>query len=221
MIQSSDHRYWLDKWERSDIGFHQPKPHPLLKQFFHVLQLAKNARVFVPLCGASIDMIWLLEQGYQVVGIELSELACESFFATHKLPFTTSKTGDFTLYQNPSITLICGDYFKLTRDLLGPVDAVYDRAALIALTKEQRAKYVQHLFKLVDSQTKTFIITIIYDEQTMQGPPFPVFSSEVQSLYSKHQSIKLIHEQTIKSISQHLQAKGLKEASEQVYCTIV
>lgn len=163
-------------------------------------------------------MIWLLEQGYQVVGIELSELACESFFATHKLPFTTSKTGDFTIYQNPSITLICGDYFKLTRDLLGPVDAVYDRAALIALTKEQRAKYVHHLFQMLDSKTKLFIITIIYDEQTMQGPPFPVFSAEVQSLYGKHQPIKLIHEQAVKNIADDLQGKGLKEAYEQVYC---
>ena len=37
------------------------------------LGLAKGAAVLVPLCGKSLDLVWLAEQGHAVIGVELAE----------------------------------------------------------------------------------------------------------------------------------------------------
>mgnify|MGYP000400918887 CR=1 FL=1 len=60
--------FWHDKWNNNEIGFDQDQPNPLLVEHWQALNLEANARVFVPLCGKSIDMVWLLHQGHQGVG---------------------------------------------------------------------------------------------------------------------------------------------------------
>ena len=212
-----DKQFWLKKWEVTEIGFNQPKPHALLVQYFNGLNLAPNARVFVPLCGKSIDMLWLAKQGCQVVGIELSDIACEAFFTEHQLPYKMNKVDELIIYESPDITLICGDYFKLTQAILGHVDAIYDRAALIALPDDLRKRYVAHLFELISLKTKIFLISLIYHQSDMEGPPFVVSEKEVNDLYGKNSNIKKICSEEIKKIAPHLKAKGLKKAFEEAY----
>ncbi len=212
-----DKQYWLDKWEISDIGFNQPKPHHLLTKYFGNLSLKPKARVFVPLCGKSIDILWLLEAGYQVVGIEISDIACEDFFKEHRLSYKASKQRDFMFYQGHHITLICGDFFGLTQDILGPVDAVYDRAALIALPSQERKQYAAHMIQLTPSNAQLFLITLKYTQAEFQGPPFSVSTEEVNMLYQKHLEIEFTHCAEIRKIAPHLQTKGLKKAFEEVH----
>lgn len=215
-----DKAYWLEKWDKLDIGFHQTKPHALLIKHFHDLALPKNSRVFVPLCGASIDMFWLIEQGYTVIGAELSMSACETFFETHQLAYTTQKQSGFIIFSNPKITLLCGDFFKLPKDMLGTIDAVYDRAALVALPQKQRFLYVRHLLELTNRATQYFIISIIYDIHEMEGPPFAVSDIEIYQLYRKRHLLSKVSSVEIKKIAPHLRDKGLLKVYEELYRTL-
>lgn len=210
--------YWQQRWQANEIGFNQPRPHALLQRYFSVLDLKKGERVFVPLCGKSIDMLWLVSQGYELVGVELSALACKAFFIENNISFTIKQTEHFTIFQGEKITLLAGDFFALTKEILGKVAAVYDRAALIALPLELRQRYAAHLITLLDTPATLFLITTPYDPNTMQGPPFSVDETEVTHLYGDHFHIQQLYNKVLKAIPTHLQAKGLAEANEQVYC---
>ena len=69
--------FWLNKWRIKQIGFHRSQPNPALINYCSLLNLPQNSRIFVPLCGKTLDIAWLLQQGYQVVGIDLSPIAIE------------------------------------------------------------------------------------------------------------------------------------------------
>lgn len=215
-----DGNYWQQKWQSNDIGFNQSKPNPLMVKYFESLHLKQGSRVFVPLCGKSIDMLWLVEQGYRVIGVELSTLACTAFFEEHHIPVTVTQSQYFTYYQSDSITLLAGDFFNLSPIILGDVDAVFDRAALVALPQSLRLRYKDFLTQLLPLKTSIFLIAFTYDKCVMQGPPFSVDQNEVTALYSTDFNIQLLFDEPIKKIKPHLQAKGLTSASEQVYCLI-
>ena len=72
-----DESFWFQRWESNNIGFHQSEANPLLVNAFTELALAKGRRVFLPLCGKTLDIAWLLSKGYRVAGAELSELAID------------------------------------------------------------------------------------------------------------------------------------------------
>jgi thiopurine S-methyltransferase len=125
--------FWHNRWENNLTGFHLDEVNPYLKANWTSLNLKAGARVFVPLCGKSLDLIWLAAQGYEVVGIELSPRAVEAFFTENNLTAEHQKIGNLEYWQAEDISLFCGDFFALTTEILGQVDAVYDRASLIAL----------------------------------------------------------------------------------------
>lgn len=212
--------YWHQKWQSNDIGFNQFKPNPLMVRYFNSLHLKQGSRVFVPLCGKSIDMLWLAEQGYHVIGVELSTIACDAFFQGNQIPVTVTQSEHFIHYQSDNITLLAGDFFNLNKLILGDIDAVFDRAALVALPQPLRQRYVSHLMGLLSSKTCIFLIVFNYEQQMMPGPPFSVEQNEVTSLYGADFNIHLWFDELVKKISPHLQAKGLSSASEQVYCLV-
>jgi thiopurine S-methyltransferase len=76
-----DASFWHDKWQRNQIGFHEPQANPLLLAHFDSLSLRAGSRIFVPLCGKTLDINWLLARGQRVVGAELSEIAVQQLFA--------------------------------------------------------------------------------------------------------------------------------------------
>lgn len=211
--------YWLQKWQSKEIGFNQLQPNKLMQRYFPSLKLTPGSCVFVPLCGQSIDMLWLASQGYRVIGVEVSQLACHAFFKDNKIPFNIREIKDFTLYNSDQITIFAGDFFKLNQAILDKIDAVYDRAALIALPIDVRKSYSEHLIKLMPPATAMFLITMVYPQNQMQGPPFSVDEQEVKALYSAHFKIEQIYSQQAE-VPPHLQAKGLAQATEQVYSLI-
>ena len=162
-------------------------------------------------------MIWLVNQGYNVVGVELCPIACEAFYKKNNIPVSVTKMDHFTVYKSDKITLYAGDFFKLSKEILGGIDAVYDRAALIALPAELCQRYAGYLFKLIDLDTVIFLITIAYNQNEMNGPPFSVDEKEVTALYSGRFNIKQVYNKLVQAIPAHLQTKGLVQANEQVY----
>lgn len=187
--------FWHERWRKGQIGFHEPKPGRFLTAHFERLGLARGSTVFVPLCGKSLDMLWLAEQGQRVVGVELSPLACEAFFAENNLAAATPQAeGRFRVHRARQlpITLYEGDFFELSAAHLGAVDAWYDRASLIALPGELRRRYVQHLkTALLAPHTRGLLITVEYDPSTFPGPPHCVPPAEVHALWQERFHIEL------------------------------
>ena len=209
--------FWQQKWESNEIGFNQQQPNELLLRYFRTLNLRQQSRVFVPLCGKSIDMLWLVNQGYKVIGVELSQIACDAFFNENKIPVEITQSDKFTVYQSERLTLLSGDLFDLNKETLGKVDAVFDRAALIALPAELRQRYATFLMNLIEPGTPMLLITNTYDQNEMNGPPFSVDERDVFSLYGDRFNIKQLYNQPAESIPPHLRAKGLTNVSEEVY----
>ena len=159
---------------------------PLLVAHFAALGVAKPARVFLPLCGKTLDIDWLLARGYHVAGAELSQVAVEALFERLKLPPTIERpsgtTGDISRWSSPGLDIFVGDFFALSAETLGDVDAVYDRAALIALPPEMRGRYAAHLDAITQAAPQ-LLIALDYDQARMAGPPFSVDEKEVRRLY--------------------------------------
>lgn len=190
--------FWLNRWRKKEIGFHQENYNHFLKKFGdHYFKNSK--KVFIPLCGKTKDILWFLERNIQVLGVEISEIACKEFFLENQIPYSTFKEKEFRLYQSKEkpITLVQGDFFSLTKDFIekrmGIVDSIYDRASLIALPKEMRKIYVEHINKLFHKVQIYFLITMEYElEEKMKkeyqnkeyGPPFSVSEKEIFEIYS-------------------------------------
>jgi thiopurine S-methyltransferase len=171
---------WLKKWQDGETRFHQSSVHPSLSSHVQVLPKGK---VFVPLCGKSLDMLFLLERGYEVAGVELSPLACRDFFLENKLPYVIKSIGDFTLYQGEKITLWCGDYFKLPEEAWDNITGVYDRAALVALPKDLRIQYTKEMSSRLAPGNPVLLISYEYQEGEITGPPFSVTHAEIDALF--------------------------------------
>lgn len=209
--------FWLSKWQRNDIPFNQPEPNPFLVEYCNQFNLKPNSRIFVPLCGKSIDMLWLAKKGHEIIGVELSLTACEQFFKENDLPYTPSQLGPFEILKSEKITLLAGDFFVLTKDLVGKIDFVYDRAALFALPHSLRIRYAQMLTQFLSLESKMLIVTVRFDETIFEGPPFSVDEKEIRALFGSHFEIQSLYEQKVKKIADHLYARGLREAWELVF----
>ncbi len=174
---------WIQRWEQGKIGWHRDRPNSKLIEFIDCLSLQKGDCVFVPLCGKSVDMLYLLEQGYQVFGVELSLLAAEQFFKENKIEFSLKKTDKFNIYCAHNIQIYCGDFFDLSKQDLQGVVAVYDRASLIALSLDLRVKYAQHLYSIIQAGCRMLLLTLNYPQSQISGPPYAVNKDEVALLY--------------------------------------
>ncbi|KKO45380.1 thiopurine S-methyltransferase [Arsukibacterium ikkense] len=174
--------FWLQRWQSREIGFHQVAANPLLVSCFKQLALPPDSRVFIPLCGKTLDIGWLLASGYRVVGAELSEIAVKELFAELGITPTIKPVGSLQHYAGPDIEVFVGDIFKLSAANLGPVDAIYDRAALVALPATMRQDYAQHLITLSECAPQ-LVICFEYDQAMLAGPPFAVDSQQLQQLY--------------------------------------
>lgn len=178
-----DANFWHDKWARGEIAFHQPQANPLLVAHFDALELAKGDRVFLPLCGKTLDIAWLLGRGYRVAGAELSELAIKGLFESLGVQPQIEKTGALLHYYGPQIDIFVGNIFDLSAETLRPVNAVYDRAALVALPLETRKQYTRHLMDITHT-AKQLVITYEYDQSLIDGPPFSISADEIRQHYS-------------------------------------
>jgi thiopurine S-methyltransferase len=186
-----DKSFWHQRWEKTEIGFHESKPNPLLVKYFHELSLAKGRRIFVPLCGKTLDIAWLLSEGYRVAGAELSQIAIEQLFMELGMQPTISGVGDIEQWSAHNLDIFVGDIFALSKQILGPVDAVYDRAALVALPEDMRKRYSAHLTELTQ-RAPQLLICYEYDQRVMDGPPFSVSHEEVHRHYAGKYDVALI-----------------------------
>ncbi len=215
------HDFWHQRWQNNEIGFHQQEVNPYLAHYYgHLgpdLAARSNLKVFVPLCGKSQDMLWLSQNGYAVVGVEVSQIAVEDFFRENALPLEKSEQGAHIKYASGNIEIWQGDYFTLQREQLGAISDVYDRASLIALPPEMRSDYASKMAELLAPGERILLVTLSYDQQQMSGPPFSVAADEVQTLYQANFQIDKLAARNILEQELRFKQKGLTALHETAY----
>ena len=172
-------------------------------------------RVFVPLCGKSLDMSWLVKQGAKVLGVELSPIAVQAYFEENGLSATCRPFGKFELCEAQGISILCGDFFDLKREDMEGVSAVYDRASMVALPPAMREHYVRHLMSILPRETRILLITFDYPQAEMQGPPFAVSVDEVERLYRNFASIELLDQADV--LEPRFAERGVTRMQENVF----
>lgn len=216
------HAFWHEKWQNNQIGFHLPEVNKLLLKYWPALELNAGT-VLVPLCGKSLDLVWLRAQGHQVVGIELSEIALDALaasfasagFALHKE--TLSEPGLSARYCGAGVTLYAGDFFALTADIIGAVDAIYDRAALVALPAEMRQGYSKHL-QAISQQAPMLLLSFDYEQSLMAGPPFAVGAGEIHAHYQPYyERLELLEVRDVIEQEPKFKERGLTSLKQLVY----
>lgn len=203
----TDTKFWHNKWKTNDLGFHQTEANPLLVKHFSELSLATGSRIFLPLCGKTLDISWLLSRGVRVAGAELSKLAVEQLFTELGVQPEISRAGETDHYQAENIDIFAGDIFDLSGKEIGPVDAVYDRAALVAFPEKTRQRYAAFMTEITN-RAPQLLICYEYDQSVMEGPPFSISDREVDSHYGKVYELKLLE---VSDVSGGLKGTPAKE----------
>ena len=177
--------FWLERWSKHEIGFHQPRFNEYLTQYWPTLGVDTNAVAFVPLCGKTLDMRWLRERaGHPVLGIEIARNACSEFFDEWGVMPNVTTQGPFESFEAQGIKILCGDFFALRPEDLAGVGAVFDRAAMIALPHEMRIAYASKLQAILAPQTQILLVAPDYAQHEMSGPPFAVGEAEIRALFA-------------------------------------
>lgn len=212
-----EQQFWRDLWTKGEAAWRQPEANRFLKRYWQVLNLPAGATVLVPLCGDSIDMVWLMQAGFHVVGVELHRSAVEAFFKQLAIEPQISVENDFTVFRAENITIYCGDIFKVTSDMMVDVAAVYDRGATVALPPEMRTKYARLLGEVLQPEVTVLLIGNVYDETAMDGPPFSVPDEEIDRLYQAAFHIELLESERPETVPEPLAEHGLTWTENVIY----
>ena len=206
--------YWIEGWQQGRKGFDQADPHRWLAEYWPALQVADDSTVFVPLCGKSVDMVWLAEQGHSIIGVEVSEIAVDEFFAMVELSPEIEEIGPLALYRAGPYELWRGDLFELPAAVFDRVDVVYDRANIVALPPDIRRRYAQVLTMQLRAEVPWFLVSFTYDQNEMDGPPHSVPLTEIDTLFGEEFEIDTLADESVIERAAAMQERGLTQMRE-------
>ncbi|MCL1139941.1 thiopurine S-methyltransferase [Shewanella pneumatophori] len=209
--------FWHEKWDAQQIGFHLDAVNPLLVKYWPQLQLNSSCQAFVPLCGKSLDMCFLAEQGHQVLGCELNELAVQQFYQENRLPLKVETIGEHQRFATEQVTIYQGDIFTFSASEMLQTSAFYDRAALIAWPEEMRLAYAKQLAKLIPAGSVGLLITLDYPQAELNGPPFAVSDDWVNANLSDDFEIECLASEDVLAENPRFVKKQVSWLTESVY----
>ena len=198
--------YWFKVWEDNDIGFHLPVVNPALEKFGESLLQNHNGHVFVPLCGKSLDMLWLSKRAEQVYGVELSEKAVLEFFEKNNLKFTLQESETFKVFKSGNITIYCGDVFEFPLNEF-EIDFIFDRGSLVAFPLEMREKYYKKFSNELLKKSTWLLCVFDYSQEKMKGPPFSINKDEIDKNLGKIFQVDILDENVFDGFA----IEGVKE----------
>ena len=204
-----DAAFWEQRWREGRIGFHQDRPTPLLAQYWDAVGVAADARVLVPLCGKSLDLAWLAARGHQVLGVELSPIAVQQFFTEHRMTPGIHVSPSGTHYVSGAIEIVVGDAFALEDSLLASCQAIFDRAALIALPPAMRRQYAYRVYARMAPGTRGLVVDLEYPQAEREGPPFSVDAEEIRALFGERWGVELLERNDILDDQPGFRAEGI------------
>ena len=202
---------WLNRWKENRIGFHNLEYNQYLIKYFDVFSDAKSD-VLLPLCGKSLDLLYLGDKVNKVIGVELSTKAINDFIEENNLQYKKKENKYFDFYKINNIDFFVGDFFNLDIKNDNRLD-IFDRASLVALNPEQRIKYSEKIKTILNG--KMLLITLEYPENEKKGPPFSVSEKEIYSLYGDTFDITLLESIDLKTTNDRL--GSLSSAYEKVF----
>ena len=206
--------FWIEGWEQGRTAFDQADPHRWLAEHWATLGAAENSTVFVPLCGKTVDMVWLADQGHKIVGVELSRLAVDQFFEMVDMEPTIETIGPLTAHRSGPYELWCGDLFELPATVYDRVDVVFDRASIVALPPEIRRRYADTLAAQLRSDVAWYLVSFSYDQAEMDGPPFSVTLTEIDELFGAEFSIETLVDESVIERAPGMRERGLTAMRE-------
>lgn len=206
---------WLNRWSDNRIGFHLDKINPNLQTFWPSLGAQPGGKVFVPLCGKSLDMLWLQQQNLYVSASELSPVAVSAFFKENEIQAQKEQLEQHERWHTEQLEIFLGDFFALPPGIIN-ARYIYDRAALIALPPELQQHYATQLINIAPNVEKILLTTIFYDTSKLQGPPFSISKEHVRQLFSQNFHIELLCGQEAEP-SDHLRQRGMDAMIEYVF----
>lgn len=209
--------FWHARWRQGEVGWHQDEINVHLQEHWARLGASPGAGVFVPLCGKTLDLLWLAGQGHRVLGVEISALAVDTFFAENDLTPEIAEEPPFLRYRVDELEILCGDFFALSPAHLGGVTTVFDRASFVAMPPEMRPGYAEHLQGILRPESKVLLVTLDYDQAEMSGPPFSVPDDEVIDLLGDRFRIDRLSELDVLAENERFRQRGLTRLSERVY----
>lgn len=211
--------FWQERWGDGKIAFHQSDVHPMLRA--HVPDLIQPGdRILVPLCGKSLDLLHLLkfvtEPGGVVIGVEFVEQAVHDFFRENNLRFETPSPGHFVAGR---LEIFCRDFLTPLdqNSEIGPIDFVYDRAALVALPEEMRRAYANNISALCRPGARMLLVTFEYDQSRIDGPPFSIKPDHVRELYADAFEIRELERSAIAPLNPRFAESGVQVVHEVAY----
>lgn len=184
--------FWKKKWKAGTLGFHQEKIHPALERWGFPLLEGTQSSILIPLAGKSWDIHCLASRGHQVTAVELSSLAARQFHTEHKRNAHVTQRGSFEEWSSERCSYLVGDIFGIHEAKLPPQDMIWDRAALVALAPEQRARYGPLLLSLLRPGGVLLLNVFRYPRGQKEGPPHSIEEHEVFSLYGHDAQIELL-----------------------------
>ncbi len=217
--------FWLERWNNNQTGFHQQQVNPYLTYFYGskgpAVEQREKLKVFVPLSGKSKDMLWLSQSNYKVFAVECSERAVKDFFEENALNYKFAEKDLHALYQSSDqssmIEIFQGDFFELQQQDLDDVTDIFDRASLVALPVEMRQRYAKKMAELQKPGIRTLLVTLTFDPEEMNGPPFSVTEEEVNDLYSENFTVQKLLFKNVIDEETGLKNRGLTALIETVY----
>ena len=212
--------FWESKWRKGQTGFHMSQVYPPLITYLPNFNLDEGAKIVIPLCGKSLDINWLANEGFHVTGIELSDIAVAETIRRANDNFTESTKAGFTIYRakNTGMEIWQGDFMKFKPGWIPKADLVYDKAALIALPPSQRAAYARKITPLLKEKGQIFQQTFEYQQLEMNGPPFSVRNEELMKYYGENFHIALLEQWEASDLRKGFAKRGLQSyLKEKVY----
>ena len=208
---------WHSHWTRKTPGFHEGQVNAYLEQFLPLFNLNLGDSIFMPLCGKAVDILWLSKQGYRVIGVELSEVAVLSFFEESNIEFEKVLQQDLTVYKAQNITLYQGDFMHIQPEYLTDCKLVYDRASIVAIEPFNRQSYKQKMLQIIPEGIPMLVVTLDYDQDIMQGPPFSVPASEISDLYQPEYTIQFLQSSEQSTVGSRWRERGLQSLMESAH----
>jgi len=208
--------FWQNRWEKGEINFHLNSIHPDLKLYLSKLSLAPDSTIFVPLCGKTLDIGYLLSNGYRVIAAEMVEIAVKQLFEELQLTPNVSAWKEGLCYQSGALTVYVGNFFDLSVEDCAGVDAIYDRAALVAMPHKRQSEYCRHL-GLITQHAKCLLSTLTFDQNTVEGPPFSISMEQLHRYYADRYTIECLKETETIDEEPTFQAKGLKSVIRRAF----
>ena len=210
--------YWKSRWQKDNTGWHMDQVYPHLMTYWDRLELNKGDTILLPLCGKSLDIPWLLDKGLNVIGVEVSDKAISELKNHLDFSFTEKSRGHFKVFESTDVQLWLGNFFDIQASYLPKIDAIYDKAALIALPPKMRNDYAEIIKSLCTEDTRMFLNCFEYPQDSMSGPPFAIFEEEIRTLYDEQFSIELLHKESMMEQLAKFQQRGLSGyLNEKVY----